>query len=230
MSERTSDRRLSLWEKFKDKVYRDGFVASHLASNIAAQIFSTRELRGWTQQELADQAGMAQARISVMEDSGYEAFSVKTLKRLASALDVALVIRFVPFSELADYAINMTSDEIAVREFKNDALAPNQDQLVQINRDYFDLATLPVGQPVIPGFSGQQFSATGHVENVLSYPYTPLSTSVLMGDIQWPNQLVSFDRAIAAVSVEEFLESLDASDQWSVSAVSKIDAEDVVDG
>jgi len=123
-SERTSDRRISLWEKFKDKVYRDGFVAGHLANNIAAQIFSTRELRGLTQTELAEKAGMAQARISVMEDSGYENLSVKTLKRLASALDVALVVRFVPFSELADYATNVTPDKVAVREFKNDTLMP----------------------------------------------------------------------------------------------------------
>jgi transcriptional regulator with XRE-family HTH domain len=124
VSERTSDRRISLWEKFKDKAYRDGFVASHLANNIAAQIFSTRELRGLTQTELAEMAGMAQARISVMEYSGYENFSVKTLKRLASALDVALVVRFVPFSELADYATNITPDKVAVREFKSDSLMP----------------------------------------------------------------------------------------------------------
>jgi len=124
VSERTSDRRISLWDKFKEKVYRDGFVASHLANNIAAQIFSTRELRGLTQTELAQKAGMAQARISVMEDSGYENFSVKTLRRLASALDVALVVRFVPFSELADYATNITPDKVAVREFKNDSLMP----------------------------------------------------------------------------------------------------------
>ena len=122
MSERTSDRRLSLWEKFKNKAYRHAFVASHLANNISAQIFSTREARGWTQQQLAEASGMAQARISVMENSAYENFSLSTLKRLATALDVALIVRFVPFSELADYATNADSDRLVVPEFKKDAL------------------------------------------------------------------------------------------------------------
>jgi transcriptional regulator with XRE-family HTH domain len=131
VSERTSDRRQSLWEKFKNKAFRHSFVSGHLANNISAQIFSTREARGWTQQQLAEAADMAQARISVMENSAYENFSLNTLKRLAAALDVALIVRFVPFSELLDYATNMDAEKLAVREFKDDMVSqPDEAEIV----------------------------------------------------------------------------------------------------
>ena len=124
MLDRTSDhdRRVALWEKFQDRKYREGFVASHLTDNISAQIFSTREARGWTQQQLANAAGMAQTRICLMENSSYESFTISTLKRLASAFDVALVVRFEPYSELLDWATRTTPKQIAVLQFSKDSL------------------------------------------------------------------------------------------------------------
>jgi transcriptional regulator with XRE-family HTH domain len=158
VSDRISERQLSLWEKFDDKEYRDSFVSSHLANNISAQIYSTREMRGWTQQELADHAGMAQARISVMENSSYEKFSLSTLKRLASALDVALIVRLVPFSELASYATSMGPEKLAIRDFKNDLIAqvaasPRTTQAEPYSE--LNLADLPAGQVVVLPISGR---------------------------------------------------------------------------
>jgi transcriptional regulator with XRE-family HTH domain len=165
VSDHISERQLSLWEKFEHKGYRDGFVSSHLANNIAAQIYSTRELRGWTQEELAEKAGMAQARICVMENSTYDKYSLSTLKRLASALDVALIVRFAPFSELAEYATSMGPDRLAVRDFKNDCpiglatRAPATTQAVAAGP--INVADLPAGQviffpnvPSAPHYSG----------------------------------------------------------------------------
>ena len=111
-----------LWGKFKAKKYRDAFVASHLSTNIASQIFVMREARGWKQQELAEETGMAQARISVMENPGYENFSLATLKRLASAFDVALVVRFVPFGELAQWITQISPSVLAPPQFTKDPL------------------------------------------------------------------------------------------------------------
>jgi len=160
VSDRISDRKFSLWEKFENKEYRDGFVSSHLANNIAAQIYSTRELRGWTQQELAEKAAMAQERISVMENSSYDKFSLTTLKRLASALDVALVVRFVPFSELTEYATSMGPERLAIREFKNDSIlsgTPIATQEEETSSE-ISIADLPVGQiidlPLTQRFQG----------------------------------------------------------------------------
>lgn len=88
-----------LLRKCENKVYRDAFVSAAISCTIAGQLFSMRIARGWTQQQLADAAGMAQTRISAMEDPNYERYSVRTLKRLAAALDVGLSVRFVSMAE-----------------------------------------------------------------------------------------------------------------------------------
>ena len=106
--------------RLRDKEYRDTFVSEQINTGLAFQIRGLREQRGWTQAELGEKAGMAQARISVMEDANYSRFSLNTLKRLASALDVALVVRFAPFSELVNYFVDLNADSLKAPSFDED--------------------------------------------------------------------------------------------------------------
>ena len=46
---------------------------------------------------------MTQPRISELETPGERKLTIETLLRLASAFDVALQVRFVPYSELVDW-------------------------------------------------------------------------------------------------------------------------------
>jgi hypothetical protein len=46
---------------------------------------------------------MTQNNISRLEDPDYGKHTISSLKRLADALDVALVVRFVPFSQYIDW-------------------------------------------------------------------------------------------------------------------------------
>lgn len=110
--------RKQVWKSLSDREYRDTFVDSHIATNLAAQIYALREAQGWTQAKLAERAGMAQGRISVMENPSYDQFSLSTLKRLRAAFDVALVVRFVPFSEFADWIVNLTPESLAPPNFE----------------------------------------------------------------------------------------------------------------
>lgn len=64
---------------------------------------SIREKLGWSQEQLAIAAGMNQNAISRLESFSYGKATLTTLKRLAAALDVALIVRFAPFSELTDW-------------------------------------------------------------------------------------------------------------------------------
>lgn len=123
MSESIDTIRTQLWEKMRDKPYRDTFVAAHLSTNIAAQIQTIREERGWTKKQLAQEAGMSPSRITVMEDPSYENFTLSTLKRLASAFDVALIARFTPFSDLVDWVAELSPEKLQAPEFKKDALS-----------------------------------------------------------------------------------------------------------
>ena len=112
-----------LIESFKNKEARDLFVSQNTGTIISAQVFSMRDKREWTQEELAQRVDMAQARISVLENPNYENFSIKTLKRLASAFDVGLMVRFVSFGELADWVSNLSPEDLAVPDFEHESLS-----------------------------------------------------------------------------------------------------------
>ena len=103
-----------------DKEYRDAFVADTIDTGLALQIRAMREARQWSQTDLARKAGMAQERISVLEDPDYGKHTLSTLKRLASAFDVALVVRFVPFSHLVEMVTTLSPDALAVPDFEHD--------------------------------------------------------------------------------------------------------------
>jgi transcriptional regulator with XRE-family HTH domain len=82
---------------------REQFVASHIGKGIAHQLRATRDRLGWSQERLAKEVGMNQNAISRLESSEYGKPTITTLKRLAAAIDVGLVVRFVPFSEMIDW-------------------------------------------------------------------------------------------------------------------------------
>ncbi len=106
-----------LIEEMKDKEYRDGYVAAHIALCLPNQIRSLRISRKKTQGELAELAGMAQPRISEMEKPGERKLNLETLQRIASAFDVGLEVRFVPFSQLIDDTEGFDPDAYSVKSF-----------------------------------------------------------------------------------------------------------------
>jgi transcriptional regulator with XRE-family HTH domain len=83
---------------------RARFVESHLDKSIAYQI---RALRGdkWTQAEFAEKLGIKHPNnvAARLENPRYGKHTLTTLKKIATACDVALVVWFVPFSRLADW-------------------------------------------------------------------------------------------------------------------------------
>jgi transcriptional regulator with XRE-family HTH domain len=114
-------RRRKLMTELIEKEYRDAFVSSHIDIGIPFQVRALREQRGWTQKELAQSAEMKQERISAIENPNYKnQFSLKTLKRLASAFDVGLIVRFVPISELVEWEIKLSPEALKVLSFKED--------------------------------------------------------------------------------------------------------------
>jgi transcriptional regulator with XRE-family HTH domain len=96
--------RNALWSRLTRGVEaRTRFVESHLSKNLAFQIRALRDREEWSQWELAGKTGMNQNAISRLESPSYGKPTITTLKRLAAIFDVALVVRFVPFSQLVDW-------------------------------------------------------------------------------------------------------------------------------
>jgi transcriptional regulator with XRE-family HTH domain len=78
-------------------------VSSYVDKGIAYQIRAMRDRQDLSQGSLADMVGMNQNAISRLESPWYGKATIRTLKRLAEAFDVGLVIRFVPFSQLVNW-------------------------------------------------------------------------------------------------------------------------------
>jgi ribosome-binding protein aMBF1 (putative translation factor) len=63
---------------------------------VGQQIYEARKAAGLTQAQLAKRVGTTQSVISDMEDAEYEGHSMPMLRRIASALDLAVVVSFIP--------------------------------------------------------------------------------------------------------------------------------------
>ncbi len=113
----TLDRREQIAESLRDKEYRDALANAYIDRGLAFQIRAMQGARGWTQKELGERVRMAQATISNLESPDYGKHTLSTLKRLASAFDVALMVRFVPFSHLADHIDGLSAEDMAVPGF-----------------------------------------------------------------------------------------------------------------
>jgi transcriptional regulator with XRE-family HTH domain len=94
---------------------RAKFVESHLSKNLAFQLRSLRDMKEWTQGELAQRVGMPQTAISRLENPYYGKPTITSLKRLAAIYDVALIARFVPFSQLINYVTATPYEERGLR-------------------------------------------------------------------------------------------------------------------
>ena len=89
-----------LRDRFRDPAYRKGYVDSLTDSFLATQIKVLREQRKLTQSELADLAGVKQSQISRWESVNNASWQIRTLKNLAKALDLVLVVKFESYGNV----------------------------------------------------------------------------------------------------------------------------------
>ena len=129
----------SFWKRLQRPRYRRAFVAANVGVQIAAQLLALRMSRGKSQEKLAEEIGMNQARISLMERPDYRKYNVTTLMRFAEYYDVALDVRFVPIKEQVRRLLNQSSAEITPPPFKEGLAVsrptPNVQQVVMAFKD-----------------------------------------------------------------------------------------------
>lgn len=109
-----------------DKEYFDAIVSAEIATTLPFQLKAMRKQRGWTQKDVALRTGQNQKTISDFENPNYARFTLTSLKKLASAFDVALIVRFAPVSELVDWAATLSPENMAVPERTKDARLKRQ--------------------------------------------------------------------------------------------------------
>ena len=115
------------------KEYREAFVASHISNGIAFQLRALREAEEWDQKELAAQMGKpsAQPMISRYENPDYGKYSLSSLLELANTFDVALVVKFAPFSELIEHDSKISQSTLNVPSFSEEVDAGSLDKCAE---------------------------------------------------------------------------------------------------
>ena len=68
-------------------------------AEIAQQIYDLRTAAGLTQRELAARVGTTASVICRLEDANYDRYSLVMLRRIATALDSRVIVRFSPARE-----------------------------------------------------------------------------------------------------------------------------------
>lgn len=114
------DKRTQIARALRDKEYRELYVSEHIDTGVAFQLRAMRDAREWSQRDLGERANMAQETISKFENPDYGRLTLTSLKRLASAFDVAVIVRFAPFSQLLDYETHLSPRDLAVPSFDDD--------------------------------------------------------------------------------------------------------------
>jgi transcriptional regulator with XRE-family HTH domain len=110
-----------LLDELKDKETRELFVEEHVTTGIPFQIHALREKLGLTQTELAKRAGMAQERVSKLEDPNYEFIpKIPTLLKLANVFDVPLIVRFGSWRNLFEWETQLSPADLAPATFEEE--------------------------------------------------------------------------------------------------------------
>lgn len=79
--------------QMRDPEFRRGYHEGLQAVRLAYRLHELREARGWSQAELARRMGTSQQAISRLEQGDHDGVTLRTLSRMAEALDAELVIQ-----------------------------------------------------------------------------------------------------------------------------------------
>lgn len=109
-----------LLSKFRDKRYRHGYVDTFTDAYIATQIQVLREQRGLDQTALAKLAGLHQSQVSTLEDVDNSSWTIRTLKKIAKAFDLVLVVRFESFGRVLPDIGHLDRPSLQRHSFEDD--------------------------------------------------------------------------------------------------------------
>ena len=96
---------MTKWSSIRGKLLEDPKVREEYhklpSVHIAAQIINARKSKGLTQADLAGLVGTSQSAIVRLEKGNYLGYSLKTLQKIAKALDATVEINFCPNTQIS---------------------------------------------------------------------------------------------------------------------------------
>jgi transcriptional regulator with XRE-family HTH domain len=120
--------------ELKDRESRQFFYEEHIETGLPIQIRELRKKRKLTQKDLAELAETDQSNVSDWENPNYEYTpNITTLKKLANAFDVPLIVRFGSWKELLVWDSSLSPEKVApetfddfVKKLKSPLPSPNE--------------------------------------------------------------------------------------------------------
>jgi DNA-binding XRE family transcriptional regulator len=116
-----SDRSSLISKLLTNRDSRAAYIRAKLEVLIPSQLRALRLRQERTQPELAQLADMKQSRISAMETPGKVNFNLDTLVRMAATLNVGMMVKFIPFSEMLGWENDYSQDIFDVTQLSYDA-------------------------------------------------------------------------------------------------------------
>jgi transcriptional regulator with XRE-family HTH domain len=154
----------------QSKPYRDTYLRRVVRGAVAAQVRTLRESLPATQAELGQLVGMKQTAISRLENPESAGLTIDTLLRLASALDVALIIKFAPYSELVNWVVGFSPGSFSVPAFQDDERLDTE-TTITVNMSFYantasaafsgSTSVREIAQPAQPQPAALLLAATG---------------------------------------------------------------------
>jgi transcriptional regulator with XRE-family HTH domain len=132
-----------LLKRLQRRAYRRAFVAANIGVQIAAQLYALRISRKLSQEKLAKEIDMNQARISLMEKPEYQNYNIRTLKRFAEFYDIALDVRFVSIKDHVNRIINQPPQDMAVPAFGEEDTVADTVNPDDVQRSFEPRSTQP---------------------------------------------------------------------------------------
>jgi len=120
-----------LLEKLQKRAYRHAYLSEHVRRGIAYQIRALRNQRGWNQGAFSKNLGKPQSVVCRLEDPSYGKVTIQTLLEVANVYDVALQVRFVPYSAFLQQTRDISTESKKVLSFDDD-LASKEPKAVRI--------------------------------------------------------------------------------------------------
>lgn len=160
--------------RLASKKSRVALVEAELVNGLSHQIRVLRQQRKWTQAKFASKLGTTQNVVSRLEDASYGRYSIKTLLEIGRTFDVALHVRYMPFSEFVPCIWNPAPISQGALPFKEDIKTVSF-------VDHSTLAYSPNGNGYLSGSETDINSVTGWI---LDAPFIPAKFSVYELDHQ----------------------------------------------
>lgn len=111
---------------------RASYIKAKVGVLISSQIRALRLKSAMPRQsDLAKAAALHQSRISMFENPGETNFTLETLARMAATFRTALVVKFVPFSELLRWENQFSQDHFDVLRIDRDEEFLEPDRVVE---------------------------------------------------------------------------------------------------